>query len=77
MSAGNTGEPKHREKARCPLCRKVMEGVPKQSLVDSELRISSDNKVVTLTFDKKECALVFERLRRFYGDEFFDGLAHL
>ena len=74
MKPENTFKPEHRGKARCPLCRRLIEGVPKQLLATSELRTFGDSKVVKLTFDKKECALVFERLRRFYGDEYFAGL---
>lgn len=36
----------------------------------------NDTTPLQLSFDKKECVLLFERLRRIYGDDFFYEVAH-
>jgi hypothetical protein len=59
---------------RCAFCRKCIIGEPANLLFTTSLRDAHGNSFQTLIFDKRECLIVFERLRRHYGDEYFRGL---
>jgi hypothetical protein len=56
----------------CAMCRRAIRS--KAEPLTVELSRKNEKRVI-LTFDKKECVLLFERLRRIYGDDFFFEVA--
>ena len=52
---------------RCALCRKPFD--KRTSIIPVILKSERRERRIKLEFDKKECILIFEKLRRYYGDE--------
>jgi hypothetical protein len=59
------------------MCRKLIYTF-KENNVNPPITLAEkkDDKLLQLRFDKQECVIVFQRLRRFYGDEFFYEVAN-
>jgi hypothetical protein len=55
---------------RCFICRKGIDKTTTTTPISITLqKKDGGDRPVKLLFDKKQCLLIFEKLRRFYGDD--------
>ena len=56
---------------KCAMCRKPIHLSRDSKDLVITLAGRNGQRPVQLAFDKQRCVIVFERLRRFYGEEYF------